>query len=83
MCCGSDAVKARNLRANPSVSVSLQDGADPLVADGTAQLHARPFPHDVAAAFQAALDWDITTDEPYDCLIEISVDRWLMGDPRR
>jgi PPOX class probable F420-dependent enzyme len=84
LCCWSGSVKARNLRADPRVSFSLQEGGDPLVAEGAAALHGRPFPPHVSGAFLDAFDWDIETDaagETYDCLVEITVDRWLMGDP--
>jgi len=80
LCCSSTSVKANNLRANPNVSFSLQDGAHPVVGEGTALLHERPFPADVATAFRQAFDWDINAacEEPYDCLIEIEITRWLM-----
>ena len=84
MCTAGRAVKARNVGVNPAVSVSLPDGTDPLVAEGHAVLHQRPFPTVVVTAFRDAVDWDVEGDpEGYDTLIEVVVDRWLMGDPTR
>ena len=87
ICTGSAAVKARNIAANSAVSVSLQSGTEPLIAEGIADLHHRPFPDPVVDAFLATFDWNIAlTNDPaevYDALIEIRVVRWLMGNPAR
>lgn len=86
MCCDPRAVKARNIVVNDSVSVSLESGNDPVVAEGRAVLHERPFPATVAAAFLAKFEWDISGDTPdpdgdYGTLIEVRPTRWLMGGP--
>jgi hypothetical protein len=76
-------VKVANLRANPTASVSLESGASPVVAEGRAVLHdGPPFPSDVVDAFVAKFDWDLDHDDDgYTVLVEIVVDRWLMGGP--
>ncbi len=85
MCTSADAVKTRNVLANPSVSLSLEDGNRPVVAEGTVTVHRRPYPQAVVAAFMAKYDWDISRrddpDGPFDALLEVEVHRWLMGDP--
>ena len=84
-CTNADAVKAANLRSNPKAAVSLEDGNDPVVVEGTAQVHAPDYPARVVEAFMAKFGWDITrTDDPdgdFGALIELVVDRWLMGAP--
>jgi PPOX class probable F420-dependent enzyme len=82
---GATSVKVRNLRANPRVSVCLQDGNDPLVAEGRAELADRPFPATVVEAFRSKYDWDVTVDEDADMgslvLVSVDVQRWLLGTP--
>lgn len=84
ICTSADAVKTRNVLLNPRVSVSLEDGARPVVAEGTAAVRRRPYPASVTDAFIDKYDWDISRpDDPdgsFDALLEITVDRWLMGD---
>jgi PPOX class probable F420-dependent enzyme len=83
VCTTPRAVKVRNLRAHPSVSVSLESGGAPVVADGHAVLHeGPPFPSDVVEAFVDKFDWDLDHDDDgYTVLVEVVVDRWLMGAP--
>ncbi|MCU1361322.1 MAG: pyridoxamine 5-phosphate oxidase [Ilumatobacteraceae bacterium] len=86
LCCNTDTVKARNMRANPNVAVSLESGSDPLVVEGQAVLHARPYPDDVIAAFKAKFDWNIRGDEPdpdgdFGVLVQIGPTKWVMGKP--
>lgn len=83
-CVSTDSVKARNVRANPAVSFSLENGNDPMVGEGRAIVHSRPYPVALAVAFSVRYEWDITQpddDGDFGALIEIEVDRWLMGDP--
>jgi F420H(2)-dependent biliverdin reductase len=82
---GASSVKVGNLAANPAVSVSLEDGNDPLVAEGDARLHPPPFPDDVVNAFGDKFAWDITRGFDDDigeiALCEITVARWVLGGP--
>ena len=82
ICTGAGAVKTRNVRATPTVVLALEDGNDPIVAEGTVTLHERPYPDDVVDAFGAKFGWDIRrtddADGPFDALWEIAVDRWVM-----
>jgi PPOX class probable F420-dependent enzyme len=86
LCSNGDSVKSRNMRANPNVSLSLESGADPVVIEGVAQLHERPYPADVVAAFHTKFQWNITGDVPdpdgeFTVLAEIRPVKWLMGAP--
>ncbi len=84
ICTGADTVKATNIRVNERVSVSLEDGTAPVVAEGTATIHERPYPPAVVDAFAKKFEWDISRtddpDGPFDALLEITVSRWLMGN---
>ena len=82
--CTSASTKTRNIAGNSKVSVALESGNDPIVAEGTAIVHTEPYPLAVAEAFAEKFDWDITqpaSDGSYDALIEIVVDRWLFENP--
>lgn len=84
VCTRSESVKARSLTRDPRVMVALGTGAKPLVGEGTAVRHARPFPPAVREVFVAKFDWDIDVDDEdgvHDALFEITIDRWLQGSP--
>lgn len=76
---GRRSVKARNLAANPSVAVALEDGVTPIVADCRASMVARPYPSEIAAAFKSKYGWEIETDHEYDGMFELRPLRWTMG----
>ena len=82
---GRDNVKTRNVASNPAVSVALEDGDDPVVAEGTVTIHHEARPDDVVDAFQAKYDWDITVSPDSDIgivtLWEITPTKWLFGKP--
>lgn len=83
-CTSSTSAKARHLAEDHRVSVALQDGDRPVVAEGSAVLHARPYPVSVATAFADKFGWDITVpgnDGDWATLIEVPVRRWLLGGP--
>src|SRR5512147_2210083 len=66
VCTAADSVKARNLLANPSVSLALESGNAPVVLEG----HACFTPTEsvspaVIEAFQHKYDWNIQTDTTY------------------
>jgi PPOX class probable F420-dependent enzyme len=78
---GQTTVKARNVVAEPRVSVSLEDGDDPVVAEGRVTVHFDLRPAGVAAAFAAKYDWDITIPIAPRVgrilLLELVIDKWL------
>ena len=77
ICTESHSVKIRNLRHNSGVSVALEDGNKPVIAEGQAVLNEGPFPEDVRQAFIAKYNWDISTDRTAHILIEIVPQKWL------
>lgn len=82
---GATSTKVRNLHADPRAAVSLEDGNRPLVAETTARLVPQPFPRAVVQAFAAKYGWDIDVEVDDDigevALLELRVDRWLLGGP--
>ena len=75
-------VKVRNLATNPHLSLALQDGAAPAVAEGRATVHTEAFPAAVVAAFAAKYTgWDITDHRPdgLRVLLQVTVSRWLLA----
>jgi len=82
---GRRSVKASNVAAQPSVSVCLEDGNAPVVAEGKARLVPPPYPDAVIAAFATKYAWDVTRRDDPDigelAMLRIDVARWLMGGP--
>jgi F420H(2)-dependent biliverdin reductase len=80
---GARSVRVGNLATNSSVALSFEDGDAPLVAEGTAVVHATERPADVAAAFLDKYGWDITLPEDPDVgvvvLLEVAVRKWLFS----
>lgn len=75
-------VKVRNVTGDPRVSLALQDGAAPVVAEGLAVVHRTDFPAEIRAAFAAKYrDWDITATDPdgHRALLQVTVTRWLLS----
>ena len=70
VCTAADSVKARNLQANPSVTLALESGNAPIVLEGRA-CPIESAPPAVIEAFQRKYDWDIRTDSTYNQVIEI------------
>ena len=82
---GRDNVKTRNVGGEPRVSVALEDGNTPVVAEGVTTIHAGERPADVVDAFLAKYGWDITVRDDADVgrvvLWEIDVAKWLFAGP--
>ena len=77
--------KTRNVAADPRVSLALENGVAPVVAEGLATIHRPPFPAELRAAFAEKYGgWDITMPEPNPraggrVLLEMPVRRWLLA----
>jgi PPOX class probable F420-dependent enzyme len=79
VCTAPDSVKSRNIRRNPHVALALEDGASPVICEGTAASLSPPWPAQVVALFKHKFDWDISPDdETYNDLLEVSPTKWLM-----
>lgn len=80
---GERNVKVRNVARDPRVSVVLENGDAPVVAEGQARLHRGAPRADVLAAIAAKYDgWDAAAVvEPFGArvLLEVPVRRWLLS----
>ena len=69
------------------MSLALEDGDHPIVAEGRARLHRGPLQDDVLAALSAKYDgWDAAEEiAPFGSrvLLEVPVDRWLLKGSAR
>lgn len=70
LCTGADSVKVRNLMQNPHVSIALEDGNQPIVIEGLAK-PIGTVPKPVIEAFKKKFDWNISTDDEYNQVVEI------------
>jgi hypothetical protein len=88
-----DAVRTRNVRANPYVSLSLPDPMDVFVIEGIARF-APAMVDELSPFFQQKYAWDITADPPYNTIIAVDPikamawgghgeGRWRWGSERR
>ncbi len=79
-------VKVRNIREEPRVSLALEDGRFPVVAEGDASLMREGFPQQVVAAFERKYGWDVsapTRPGSERVLLEVRVRRWLSAGTAR
>ncbi|SCL70263.1 pyridoxamine 5'-phosphate oxidase family protein [Micromonospora chersina] len=78
--CDARSVKARNLEVDPRVSLALEDGTAPVVAEGVAHLHRGDYPATVVEAFADKYEgWDVGEPEGERVLLEVPVRRWLFA----
>lgn len=79
---GDRNVKVRNVGEDPRVSLALEDGDAPVVAEGLVRVHREALREDVLAALAAKYDgWAAGEEvEPFGArvLLEIPVKRWLL-----
>ncbi len=66
----SSAVRARNIRHNPHVSLALPDAMNAIIVEGEARF-APEAQNALRPHFLAKYDWDIATDAPYDTIIAV------------
>lgn len=78
LCIQPESVKARNLHANPRITLSLENGNEPVICEGVAQPVTQPWPEEVQQLFQQKYDWDIVADSAYGLLLVIAPERWLV-----
>jgi F420H(2)-dependent biliverdin reductase len=63
ICTGTDTVKMRNLRTNPSIALSLENGNAPVIAEGIVEFVEAPYPTEVLAEFVRKYQWDLNGDD--------------------
>ena len=81
-------VKVRNVLADQRVSLALQDGDAPVVAEGLAHVRRSDFPDHVVRRFAAKYaGWDVADVRQQPAgprvLLEIPVSRWLLSGVAR
>ncbi len=76
-CIQSTSVKSGNIEKNPHVALALEDGSRVVICEGTAAFLPTPWPQVVVDIFRAKYDWDITTADSYDRLLEVVPVKWL------
>jgi PPOX class probable F420-dependent enzyme len=77
---GNGSRKHRNIQKNPHVSISLEDGTNPLVIEGTAHEETDAAVRDtLAPLFQKKYEWDFRTDDEYGMLISVTPEKILLG----
>jgi general stress protein 26 len=78
-CTGKKSVKIRNIQNNPQIAFSLEEGSNPIIGQGSAEIIYSSYPVEIVEKFKTKYDWDIRDDDTYDCLLEISPAKWLMN----
>jgi nitroimidazol reductase NimA-like FMN-containing flavoprotein (pyridoxamine 5'-phosphate oxidase superfamily) len=70
-------IKSRNLAANPRVSLALEDGLHPVICEGTVKPIEAALATEALSAFLEKYEWDVTADEQYHYLLEVTPQKWL------
>ncbi len=70
-------VKSRNIHHNPQVVVALEDGTHPLICEGIARPVTKPWPEPLLAAFFQKYEWDLSKEDQYNEVFEITPEKWL------
>jgi hypothetical protein len=70
-------VKSRNIAGNPRVVLALEGGNHPVICEGSARVVERPYPAGLLEAFLKKYEWDISTEDQYNQVVEISPRKWL------
>ncbi|MCD6291715.1 MAG: pyridoxamine 5'-phosphate oxidase family protein [Anaerolineae bacterium] len=69
--------KAHNLRTNPHIALSLEDGSNVVIIEGTARPATPEEREQAAGLFKQKYDWDIRMDTEYTLLIRIVPQKFL------
>ena len=72
-----DSVKSKNIANNPRVALTLEDGLHPVICEGTAAPLVPPLPEEVLAVFLRKYEWDITQENQYHQVVEVTPQKWL------
>ena len=70
-------VKIRNIQHNSSVALALEDGAHPVICEGTARKISFPLPESLLEAFYRKYEWDLTKEKQYSQVVEVTPHKWL------
>lgn len=78
ICIQWESVKARNILKNSAVAAALENGTTPIILEGVGVPVEKPWSDLVKRAFSSKYDWDIETDQDYQCLVKIRPHKWLI-----
>jgi PPOX class probable F420-dependent enzyme len=70
-------VKSKNIRANPRVTLALEDGAHPVICEGIAHVVPGPWEAELKAAFLQKYEWNLDEEQQYNEMIEVVPEKWL------
>lgn len=70
-------VKVQNIRRDPRVALALEDGEHPVICEGNARLLDGPPNEPLRQAFLAKYEWDLSKEEQYHQVVEITPQKWL------
>ena len=81
---GAASVRVANLRHDPRASIALEDGGEPMAAEGVVTIHDHERPPAVVEAFATKYAWDITIATDVDVgqvvLLEFVPTKWLFAE---
>ena len=78
VCIEAKSVKGKNLQQNRPISLSLEDGSNVVICEGTAERVAKADFPQVREIMVQKYDWRIEEDDQYDMLVEVTPNRWLI-----
>ncbi len=74
-------VKANNLEKNDRIALSLEDGSDVVICEGTAVILEQPYPDELIALFHSKYGWDMIGDPVHNLFFEVNPKKWLRWEP--
>lgn len=77
ICIEPTSVKAKNLEANPYVTLAIEDASKPVICEGEARTVSAPWPPKIFELFERKYDWDLAVEDQYKRLIEVTPRKWL------
>ncbi|OLS28173.1 MAG: hypothetical protein HeimC2_08280 [Candidatus Heimdallarchaeota archaeon LC_2] len=72
MCTAENSTKIRNIKRNSQATVSLEDTFKAFIIECKAKIISSPFPKDIVEGYGKKFDWDISSTENSNVLIELT-----------
>lgn len=72
MCTTEKSVKIQNIKQNPKATISLEDTFKAFILECDTKIISQPFPSDVSEGYKKKFDWDISKNDSYNVLIELT-----------
>ena len=81
ICIQPTSVKAKNIRVNAGIALSLENGNTPIICEGKAQSVEPEWDKELIQIFEQKYDWRIDQEDDYTQLVAITPEKWLVwGD---